>query len=347
MAKVKRIGVLTGGGDASGLNAVQVGLIRSLAAKAPYLKIFGILYGWKGLIGKKPQIIILTLGRVKEISDIAGTIIGTSRENPLESEEKFRQVLKNLELFDGLLAEGGDDTMKVALKLARAGVPVITIPKTMDLDLNGTEYSVGFRSYVEAVAENLRGFKMTAKSHGRIIVCEVFGRYSGFTATEIGLVTDADFIAIPEMEIDLDLIIKQVRKGYRKKGYALVIAGESINIETQDRGKIDPHGNELLKERRVGEFLARQIKQMTGIETRSFQASHPFRGISSAYDSVIGLRFGQKAAEMVLTGGWGKMVALVNGEITSLPLESFEPRRVITPGSWWWELVHLRNNGKI
>lgn len=347
--KKKAIGLLTGGGDAPGLNAAIVAFVRFLSSKKPELKIKGIRSGWGGLVSDapSPNCIDLPAYKLDELIFTAGTILLTSRINPLEKENMIENVKNYLKEFEGLVAIGGDNTLSVALKLSQEGFPIIGVPKTMDLDLSGTEYSLGFQSYVEATTELLQGFVVTCKSHRRVGVCEVFGRHTGFTAVEIGLATDADFIIIPEMELDLDLLVQQIVTAFRRKEHALVIVSEGLKIETADQGKIDPFGNELLKEKRIGEFLARQIEQMTKIETRSFQASHPLRGIPFAYDAVMGLRFGQKAAEMVINDEWGKMVALLNNSIVSLPLHAFQPRRIINPSYWQWKFVQFRNQGII
>lgn len=346
---MKKVAVLTGGGCAPGLDPFLESLTKALDKTK--FKILGIRYGWEGLLASEPNSIRLTWPKVEGLSRSGGTLIGTSRANPLNDGAKTRTVVDNLQKLgvEGLVAFGGDDTLTVAAALAELGdIKIISVPKTMDLDLNTTDYSVGFWAYSEAVFRNVTpGFIETLKAHRRVGVLELFGRHSGFTVVVAGIAAGACFIAIPEQEIDLDLVAARVKEFYQRNSWALVVLGEAVKIETADQGKIDPHGNELLFQKRIGEFFAREIEQMTGFETRAFQATHPFRGIPSAYDAMIGFRLGLKAAEMVKMGHWNKMIAVKGEELIEVPLDSFKPRRVITPGTWWWDLVEKRNQGKI
>lgn len=344
-----RIGCLTGGGDAVGLNAAVAALVRGLSEDG--VEIIGILGGWQGLTGTHPECTRLSPSDVMGIVSQGGTVLHTSRENPLKSEDKMQRVISNFATLglDGLVAMGGDDTLSVANELSVRGLKVIGVPKTMDLDLSGTQYSVGFWSYVESVVESLRGFISTCTSHRRIGVCEVFGRHSGFTAAAIGIATDADYIIVPEQELSLEKMVNTVKAGYTKKSTALVVLAEGIKLETGSKGKIDPHDNEMLSQKRIGEFVAKTIEEASGIEAKSFQAAHPFRGMPYAYDSVIGYRFGAAAADMVLLEKWGQMVALVDGDAISgkialLPISSFKPRRLMDADSYLYHMVASRND---
>lgn len=367
MMENRKIAILTGGGDAPGLNPAIEALVKRLENKALIAEsygidgygIFGVQYGWKGLVSETGSLIMLGHKDVDGIVRTGGTILGTSRENPLKddpdggltSAQKLANIKSNLAGFECLVAMGGDDTLKVASKISQMGVNVIGVPKTMDLDLGGTDYSVGFLSYVNSVVETMCGFITTCKSHRRIGVAEIFGRYSGFTTAAIGLACGADYIAIPEMELNLRLMVETLEVVVRIKGYALVVVAEGINLDTRSKGALDAHGHELLKDKNIGGFLADEIEQHTNIESRSYQASHPHRGEPTAYDAIIGHRFGAKAAEMVRQGEWGQMVTIkgdaISGVIGTAPINAFEPRRVIEQGSDLWKLVWERNNSMV
>lgn len=347
-----KIGCLTGGGDAVGLNAAIAGLVRGLLAPSDQtnMEVIGILGGWQGLSLATPEFIKLELKSVKGINFSGGTILHTSRENPLGSEEKMKHVIQNIRQLglDGFVAIGGDDTLSIANDLSKRGEKVIGVPKTMDLDLSGTQYSVGFWSYVESVAKILFWFIANCKSNRRIGVCEVFGRHSGFTAATIGLAIDADYIIVPEQELSLEKLAQAMRACYADNHYGLVVVSEGVKLDTGSKAEIDPHDNELLFQKKIGEFIAKTIGRATGINTRPFQASHPFTCDPYAYDSAIGYLFGVKAASMVLNGEWGKMAALaggdaISGQIVSLPLSNIKPRRLMDPSSSLYDLVARRN----
>ena len=342
----KKVAVLTGGGCAPGLDPFLEGFIKR-ATNAGFT-VFGIEHGWEGLLSPEPKVYPLMIENVEGVVRCGGTLIGTSRANPFQDKESGNLALANLAKLgvEGLVVAGGDDTLNVAEKLLQRGINVIGVPKTMDLDLSGTDYSVGFWAYNEAVFQILPGFIETLKAHHRVGVLELFGRYSGFTVVVAGITGGACYIAIPEIEIDLDELFARVNESYRRNHWALVVVGEAASIETEDQGKIDEHGNELLFQRRTGEFLARQIEKATNIESRHFQATHPFRGRPCAFDAMIGFRLGVKAAEMVQSGEWGKMLSVRGDKLTTVAVSGFWPRRKITPGSWWYEIVILRNHGE-
>lgn len=345
----RRVAVLTGGGCAPGLDPFLETFTKFMFNE--HIVVFGVLDGWAGLTGECPNCIQLGINEVDGLVHSGGTMLGTSRENPLKDGAIMRRVSDNLDHLgvEGLVAFGGDDTLNVANVLTEIGhTNVIGVPKTMDLDLAGTDYSVGFWGYNEEVFRHaIPGFITTLKSHRRVGVVELFGRYSGFTTVAAGLASGACFIAIVEQELDLDLVKARVEEFYARNRWALVVVGEAVEIETADKGQIDPHGHELLHEKRIGEFFAREIARLTGLETCHFQAKHPFRGVPSAFDAVAGVRLGVKAAEMVRDGVWNKLIAFKNDNLVEVGLGTFKPRRVITPDSWWWNLVELRNCGKI
>lgn len=345
----KRVAVLTGGGCAPGLDPFLEIFTKAMISQG--YEVHGVRNGWAGLVGERAETIQLGWQEVSGLVRSGGTMLGTSRENPLRDGAIARRVSDNLvELeVEGLVVFGGDDTLTVASVLAELGpTKVIGVPKTMDLDLAGTDYSVGFWGYNEAVfRQAVPGFIETLKAHRRVGVLELFGRHSGFTVVAAGLAAGACFIAIPEQDLDLDLVKVRVEEFYCRNGWALVVVGEAVNIEAADKGKIDPHNNELLYQKRIGEFFAREIEALTGLETRAFQATHPYRGVPSAFDAIFGVRLGMVAADMVSAGIWNQLIAFKNDEFTPVDLKAFKPRRVITPNSWWWQAAQMRNNGLI
>lgn len=342
----KKVAVLTGGGCAPGLDPFLEGFTKR-ATNAGFT-VLGIEHGWEGLLSPGPKAYQLTLDNIEGVVRCGGTLIGTSRANPFQDEESEKLAIENLEKLgiEGLVVAGGDDTLSVAEKLLQRGINVIGVPKTMDLDLSGTDYSMGFWAYNEAVFQMLPGFIETLRAHHRVGVLELFGRHSGFTVVVAGIAGGACYIAIPEIEIDLDELFARVSESYQRNQWALVVVGEAASIETEDQGKIDEYGNELLFQRRTGEFLARQIETATGIESRHFQATHPFRGRPCAFDALIGFRLGVKAAETIQSGEWGKMLSVRGDELVVVPISAFKPRRKITPSSWWYETTILRNQGE-
>lgn len=345
----KKVAVLTGGGCAPGLDPFLESFARKMNSNN--YQVLGIEAGWKGLMSTPPNIIELYGEQIEGLTRSGCTSIGTSRENPYKDKDDLsgeKTVLENLKALgvEGLVAFGGDDTLTVANKLSKAGANVISIPKTMDLDLSGTDYSVGFWSYNEAVFKNATpGFIDTLKSHQRVGVLEVFGRHSGFTAVVVGITGGACYIAIPEMEVSFDQLRDRVKEFYNKHKWALVVVGEAVNLDIDSKKELDEHDNEFLFNRQTGKFLAKTIEKLTGIEARSFQCTHPYRGVPTAYDSFIGFRMGVKAARMVLDEDWGRMVSVRGENVITEPIADFKPRRIIEKGSFWHQLVALRNQG--
>ena len=349
--KIKKlVAVLTGGGSAAGQDPFIVSFTGKM--KALGYQVLGIECGWKGLMSQPSRYKILNEENLEGLVGSGGTSLGTSRVNPYKDKDGSGEklVIDNLEAMGvtGLMAFGGDDTLGAAYKLSQAGVKVIGIPKTMDLDLNGTDYSVGFWSYNESVFRNvIPGFIEVLKSHRRIGVIELFGRHSGFTSVVAGITGGACYIAVPEVEINLSELKQRVLEFHQKNGWGLVVVSEAVNLSAVDQVELDEFDNEVLKQKRTAYFLAKKITEMTGLEARDFQCSHPLRGVPSSYDSFIGFRLGIYAAEMVLNNQFGKMLSIKGDEITTAPLDSFKPRKVITEGTYWYDLVKMRNAGVI
>ncbi len=322
-----KVGILTSGGDAPGLNAVIMGIVKSRKEA----EIVGFFDGWKGLMEKRFR--ILEDNDVDGIHKIGGTILGTSRVNPIKIEGAVEKIKSNLDELgvESLIAIGGDDTLGVAYQLYERGINAIGVPKTIDNDVGGTDYTFGFNTAVTTATELIDKLHTTAKSHRRVMVVEIMGRYSGWITFESGLAGGAHIILIPEAEKTLDEIYDLIKKTYKKRDYCLIALSEAfkpkeLTQRIEDEGKVDSFGHAMLGG--IGEWLAERIKQDTGIETRSIKLGHTVRGGSpSAFDRVLGLRFGAKAMDLVLQGVAGEMVALRRNIIVSVPMEEALKRK--------------------
>jgi phosphofructokinase-like protein len=318
-----RLGVLTGGGDCPGLNPA----IRAVVQRATQLgdEVVGILNGWAGLmeIQSRP----LTLNDVADIFNVGGTMLGTSRTNPAKSPDGLERVKANIEKLglDALVAIGGDDTLGVANKLYAMGVKTVGVPKTMDNDINGADYCIGFQTSVEIVTEALDRLHTTARSHSRVMVCEVMGREAGWVATVGGLAGGADYIIVPEVPTSMDKIVAHLRKRRESgKNYSMVVVSEAAQIEglgTQTVTKIDSFGHEILTKRGLGDALAEKIEEMTGYETRATVLGHLVRGgPPSAFDRLLGTQVGVAAVDLIHSGQFGKLPVLHDGHIVTMDL---------------------------
>jgi len=320
---MKNIGVLTGGGDVPGLNPAIRGVARR-AFQFGY-QVTGILDGWRGLL--EAEAIELTPERVSGILHVGGTILGSSRTNPLKKTADMDKCVENFKKLglDAIVAIGGDDTLSVALALYRdRGVPCVGVPKTMDNDVGETEFCIGFDTAVEVVVDAIDRLHTTAESHHRVLVLEVMGRHAGWVAVYGGLAGGADYIAIPERPVDLNEIVAHLKQRYASgKRFSVIVVAEGAEIqgmkEVEER---DAFGHVILAKRAVGQTLAEQIEAATGFETRAMQLGHVQRGGSpSAFDRVLGLRLGVRAAELVHEGKFGYMPALKCSKIVDVPLE--------------------------
>ncbi|HEY5765147.1 MAG TPA: ATP-dependent 6-phosphofructokinase [Candidatus Deferrimicrobiaceae bacterium] len=322
-----KIGVLTGGGDCPGLNAV----IRAVVRKADSFdsRVVGIRNGWKGLVDLSYS--DLDTRMVSGILHIGGTIIGTSRTNPLKDPSGADKVLKNFRLLglDALVAIGGEDTLGAASKLYDKGLPVVGVPKTIDNDLSGTDFTFGFDTAVSIATDAIDRIHTTAESHNRVMVVEVMGRHAGWIATFSGIAGGADVILIPEKPIDLDEVCDLiVRRHSRGKSFSIVVVAEGAKFAA----KPGESGELIVQETKTDEFghvrlggisqlLARAIEERTSFETRFVVLGHIQRGGSpTAHDRVLATRYGVFATEMVQRGEFGQMAALQGNRIVAVPL---------------------------
>jgi len=299
----------------------------------------GFLNGWKGLVDGDAR--PLGLADVESIIGQGGTMLGSSRTNPFrEGKEKdLQSCLDNIKKFqlDAVVALGGEDTLGVANKLFKLGVPTIGVPKTMDNDLNATDYTFGFDSAVSVATESVDRLRDTARSHNRVMVVEVMGRHAGWVALYAGIAGGADWILLPEEQLDLDAMcdhLKAVRA--RGKNYSIVVASEGVNLPTTDESEssVDAFGHTILRERGVGDFLAKEIEERTGIETRFAVLGHIQRGgAPSVFDRVLASRLGIKAAELVHAGDFGKMASIQGNQIVGVELEKAVASLKTVPGA--------------
>ncbi len=317
-----QIGILTGGGDCPGLNAV----IRAVVRKAHNggHKTLGFVNGWMGLI--EGEFILLDLKAVSGILPKGGTILGTSRTNPYKDPrdvEKAKENFKKLNL-DSLVAIGGEDTLGVAHKLSKEGLNIVGVPKTIDNDLSATDYTFGFDTAVNITMECIDRLHSTAESHHRIIVVEVMGRHAGWIATVAGIAGGADVILIPEIPIDLDETCQAIKKRHeRGKTFSIVVVAEGAQLKKEQHviqdSSLDDFGH--IKLGGIGDFLAKEIQERTGYETRVSVLGHIQRGGSpTAFDRMLATRFGVKAVELIENKQFGHMVSLSGTKIVAVPL---------------------------
>ncbi len=322
-----KIGVLTGGGDCPGLNAVIRAVVRK--ADAHDSRVVGLKNGWKGLLD--PSQVDLDIKMVSGILHIGGTIIGTSRTNPFKDPGGPDRVLRNFRLLglDALVAIGGEDTLGVAARLSERGLPVVGVPKTIDNDLSGTDFTFGFDTAVSIATDAIDRIHTTAESHNRVMVVEVMGRHAGWIATFSGIAGGADVVLIPERPIDVDEVCDLIlRRHSRGKNFSIVVVaegakfadkpGEGGQLVTQET-KTDEFGHVRLGG--ISQLLADAIEKRTKFETRFVVLGHIQRGGSpTAHDRVLATRFGVFATEMVHKGDFGKMAALQGNAIVAIPL---------------------------
>ncbi len=333
----KTIGMLTGGGDCPGLNAVIRAVVRS--ADAAGWDSVAVVEGWRGMVEGRFR--DLSLHEVSGILPRGGTIIGTSRTNPYTLEGGVEAVLDGFRDrgLDALVVIGGEDTLGVAAKLyAEHEVPVVGVPKTIDNDLSGTDYTFGFDTAVTIATEAIDRLHTTAESHNRVMVVEVMGRHAGWIAVMSGIAGGADVILIPEQPVDFDEVAESIRKRHaRGKNFSIVVISEGCELAgVQDSGELDQFGHVTLGNRGVGEVLGREIEQRTGFETRVTVLGHVQRGGSpTPRDRVLATRFGLRAAELAVAGRFGQMAALRGDDIVAVPLAEATAELKTVPPEWY------------
>jgi len=320
---MSKIGILTGGGDCPGLNPVIRAVVKT--AYQEKIEVLGIKNGWKGLI--ENDTMPLDLKAVSGILPRGGTILGTSRTNPYKKNEDPERVKRNYKELglDALVAVGGEDTLGVAAKLCKEGLNIVGVPKTIDNDLSCTDYTFGFDTAVNIATEAVDRLHTTAESHHRIIVCEVMGRHAGWIAVHAGLAGGADIILIPEIPVDInevcDIINKRRERG---KTFSIIVVAEGAKFKegqvVVQEEKLDAFGHVRLGG--IGQILCDLIEEKTGHETRVTVLGHVQRGgTPSAFDRVLGTRFGVEAVNLIKNKKFGYMVSLQGNKIESVPIE--------------------------
>ncbi|MCW2966052.1 MAG: 6-phosphofructokinase, partial [Actinomycetia bacterium] len=332
------IGVLTGGGDCPGLNAV----IRAVARRswANDHEVIGVREGWRGMV----EHLFEPLGpqQISGILPRGGTIIGTSRTNPYKVDggvDKARAAFKEL---DALVAIGGEDTLGVASRLFEEfQLPVVGVPKTIDNDLSGTDYTFGFDTAVSICTEAIDRLHTTAEAHNRVMVVEVMGRHAGWIAVHSGIAGGADVILIPERPVDFEDVCEEIRRRHsRGKNFSIVVISEGCELPgADDKGEVDQFGHKLLAKRGVGERLGDEIEERTGFETRVTVLGHIQRGGSpTPRDRILATRFGLKAADLVQAGEFGQMAALRGDDVIACSLkEATAELKTVTPE--WYDVA--------
>jgi 6-phosphofructokinase 1 len=331
-----RIGVLTGGGDCPGLNqAIRAVTRRAIIEYDDH--VLGIKNGWDGLV--ESDIEPLSLYSVSGILPKGGTILGTSRRNPLIDKNNAQHILDTVARyeFEAIVVIGGDDTFGIAHKLSEKGLKYVGIPKTIDNDLYGTDMSFGFDTAVAIATEAIDRLHSTAESHHRVAILEVMGRYSGAIAVTAGIAGGADCILVPEVPFSFDEVAEQIITRHKRgKNFSVVVAaagavskelGEAIN----KTGKIDEFGRPIFSG--IGEVVAREIEARTGMEARVAALGPIQRGGSpTAFDRVLATRFGVHAVDMIHQGKFGYMAALQGTAIVDVPIvEVIKKTRTVDP----------------
>jgi phosphofructokinase-like protein len=326
-----KIGILSGGGDAPGINAVIRAVVRKAIQEYGYETV-GIKDGWRGLMDA--EFIPLDLKATSGMLPRGGSILGTSRTNPFKTEDGPQRIMKNIKKhkIDAVIVIGGDDTLGVAHKLHEMGLPCVGVPKTIDNDLAGTDYTFGFHTAVSIACEALDRLHTTAEAHHRVMILEVMGRYTGWIALYAGLAGGADAILIPEIPFKVEEVCEVIeRRQKRGRNFSLIVAAEGAKPEGGEEiiysSGVDEFGHVRLGG--VGYFLGKEIeKRCEDMETRVVVLGHLQRGGSpTAFDRVLASRYGIAAIDLVREGKFGQMVALQGNEFVSTPLKDVVGRR--------------------
>jgi len=318
-----RIGVLTGGGDCPGLNAV----IRAIVRKGEGIyghEILGFRHGWRGVLDN--ELTELTVASTRGILHRGGTILGTSRTNPFQRDDGVATVQATLarEHVEALIAVGGEDTLGVADKLGAEGVACIGVPKTIDNDLSATDVTFGFTTAVQIATDAIDRLHTTAESHDRVMVVEVMGRHAGWLALSAGLAGGADLILIPEQPFDLDELCGRLQHRHaRGAGFSIIVVAEGAEpvagTMTVQEGTADEFGHERLGG--IGNAIGPEIEARTGYETRVTILGHVLRGgTPTAFDRILATRFGLEAIDAAHERDFATMVALQGTDIVRVPI---------------------------
>jgi len=335
-----RIAVLTGGGDSPGINAALRAIVLCAAKRGH--EVLGVLDGWKGVMTGRFQ--PLAPADVKDLLAVGGTVLGSSRTNPFKTDDGPAQCVGQLRQagVDALIAIGGDDTCGVAHRLAEHGVKAVGVPQTIDNDLNSTDYAIGFHSALRVVTDALDYLRTTARSHHRVMVCEIMGRDAGWLTLFGGIAGGADIILLPEEKFDLESVCERLKRLHAESAdYSIIAVAEGaapldLSGQMVIEGKLDEF--EHVRLGGIGEFLAKEIAERTGLETRQVTLGHLQRGgAPTAVERVLATRMGMKAVALCEAGEFDMMVVVRGLELAAVPLaEALGSYRQVPP-----ELIHL------
>jgi 6-phosphofructokinase 1 len=331
-----RIGVLTGGGDCPGLNAVIRAVVRKGSQHGH--EFVGYRDGWRGVLedDQRP----LGVPEVRGILPRGGTILGSSRTNPLKEDDGLERVKSSLSGsgVDGLIAIGGEDTLGVATRLSDEGVNVVGVPKTIDNDLGATDYTFGFDTAVNIAMEAVDRLHTTAESHQRALIVEVMGRHAGWIALHAGIAGGANVILIPEVKFDIERVCEYIQRRFEQEYAPIVVVSEGAEPEggvpMSKDAPLDAFGHVRLGG--IAHWLEGEIEQRTGREARATVLGHVQRGgTPTAFDRVLATRFGLAAIDAVDAGDWGKMTALRATDIKLVPLAEATAELKTVPESFY------------
>lgn len=320
-----KLGILTSGGDCPGLNAVIRGAVLKGVDVFGY-EFVGFLHGWRGVV--EERIVPLDMERVRDLAKVGGTILGSSRTNPFEGAGGGPEAISAMMArngIDALIAIGGEGTLTAARRLSDAGINIIGVPKTIDNDIGGTDYSFGFDTAVEIATEAIDRVRTTADSHDRCIFVEVMGRHAGWIALHAGMASGANAILIPEHPVSIDQIAQWALEVRDRGGAPVFVVSEGFRLDTMG----EPHSHKGLDAFSrpllggIADQLAPLIEERTGIESRSMALGHLQRGgVPSAYDRVLATRLGVAAIDAAFARNWGTTVVLKGTDITTVSLAS-------------------------
>ncbi len=335
----KTIGILTGGGDCPGLNAVIRAVVRRSLPRG--YQVLGLMDGWSGLLEKKTR--VLDFESVSGILHVGGTILRTSRTNLLKDESTIQKALQNFKELNlhALIAVGGEGTLTVSQRMSEKGMPIVGVPKTIDNDIEETDFTFGFDTAVQIATEAIDRLHTTAESHNRVMVVEVMGRHAGWIATHSGLAGGADIILVPEYSTGVEEVCKLIKQRQaRGKSFSIIVVAEGAKLsvggteKTIAKERLDAFGRPQLGG--IGQALADYVQDTTGIESRVTVLGHVQRGgTPSARDRVLATRFGAFAADLVHESKWGYMAALKGDAIEAVKLKDATAKlKTVRPDLW-------------
>lgn len=325
-----KVGILSGGGDAPGINAVIRAIVRKGIQNYGY-EIVGIKDGWSGIL--QGEYLTLDLKSTSGLLPRGGSILGTSRTNPFKAEGGPEKIMKNVKKagIEAIIAIGGDDTLSVAHKMSKYGLKSVGVPKTIDNDLAGTDYTFGFNTAVTIATEALDRLHTTAETHHRVIILEVMGRYTGWIALEAGLAGGADVILIPEKPFDIGEVCTLItQRQKRGRNFSIIVVAEGAKpkggVEIVYSESLDEFGHIRLGG--IGYYIGKEIEKCLNVETRVVVLGHLQRGgPPTPFDRILATRFGIAAIDLVHEGKFGYMAALKGNKIVSVPLKDVIGKR--------------------